>query len=159
MQPLAGTQGRKAGLGKGGPSKESPLPLPGRPWGTSQSRRGAVVRSFIRSLISLAPLPLCSRGAGDMETPHPLGTHRLVGWGTGVWSQPCENFTKALCWALGLGGGGGCCQGEKVAEAIQTEDMAGWLELGGHGRDWSHLSDEAEDMRLHCCSCRAPGVQ
>lgn len=86
MQPLAGTQGRKAGPGKGGPSKESPLPLPGRPWGTSQSRRGAVVRSFIRSLISLAPLPLCSRGAGDMETPHPLGTHRLVGWGTDVWS-------------------------------------------------------------------------
>ena len=68
-----------------------------------------------------------------MGTPHTLGTHRLVGWGTGVWSQPCENFTKALCWALGLGGGGGCCQGEKVAEAIQTEDMAGWLEWGGRG--------------------------
>ena len=106
MQPLAGTQGRKAARERVAPARSPHFPFQADPGGTSQSQRGAVVRFFIRSLISLAPLPLCSRGAGDMGTPHTLGTHRLVGWGTGVWSQPCENFTKALCWALGLGGGG-----------------------------------------------------
>ena len=70
-----------------------------------------------------------------MGTPHPLGTHRLVGGGQACGHSHGKNFTKALRWALGPGGGRGCCQGEKVAEAMQTEDVT----AAGVGRAWEGL--------------------
>lgn len=78
------------------------------------------------------PLPSALGELGTWGHPHPLGTHRLVGWGTGGGHSRGENFTKALRWALGLGGCGGCCQGEKVVDRRHGR-------AAGVGRVWEGL--------------------